>query len=466
MARETRPPPQTGPEEEPKNSETSQSGKEAAEDTAAGSGDTRDGYQILKKQHEELRKLAAIITKSTQKDDVPDNLKAISQVWRQHVALHEALFNAARSVATPSEGKPAAAKESIGGSDVILSAIETDLVSILLADNDDETAEARLKLATRLITDMTEQEEAESGLLARIRAAGVEPAALARRFDACLKARPEERRADEPYLLCLNLDMEEKMARMRNMPERDEQGRFVSDDESRNGGGRVRSRASSRYEDDRRYSSRERDRDDDYFRGRDHGGWFGDPEGHSEASRRGWDERRDDRGASRSSRYDDDDRRYSARSRDDDYSRDRGQGGWFGDREGHSEASRRGWEHRRDDDDNGRGRGRSYSRYDEDERRYSARSRDDDYSRDRGQGGWFGDREGHSEASRRGWEHRRDDEDYDRRGRSRSSSRYEDDDRRYSARDRDDERGRGHGGWFGDPEGHSEASRRGWDHRR
>jgi len=459
MARETRPTPQTNPEEGQKASDTSRGGKEAAEQPAESSGRTEDGYQILVQHHEELRKLSAKIMKSTQKDDVPDNLEALSRAWRRHVALHEALFDAVRSTARPADDKPANDRDGVNGDDIIAAAIETDLVSILLAEEDDETAAARLKLATRLITDMTGHEEkAESGLLARIRAAGVEPAALARRIGACLEARPEQGRADEPHLLCLNLDMEEKMARMRNMPERDDQGRFISDDEPR-GGDRGRSQAYRRRDDDddRRYSARHRG----------HGGWFGDPEGHSEASRRGWDERRDDRGPSRaSSRHDDDDRRYSARGRDDDYARDRGQGGWFGDPEGHSEASRRGWDHRRDDDDNGRGRGRSYSRYDDDDRRYSSRGRDDDYSRDRGQGGWFGDPEGHSEASRRGWEHRRDDDDDDRRGRSRSSSRYDDDDRRYSARDRDDDRGRGHGGWFGDPEGHSEASRRGWDHRR
>ncbi|MFD1807288.1 hypothetical protein ACFSHQ_01825 [Gemmobacter lanyuensis] len=161
-------------------------------------------------------------------------------------------------------------------------------------------------------------------------------------------------------------------------------------------------------------------------------------------------------------RYDDDDRR-SSRGRGDDYSRDHGQGGWFGDYEGHSEASRRGWEHRREDD-RGSG-GRSSSRYDDDDRR-SSRGRGDDYSRDHGQGGWFGDPEGHSEASRRGWENRRDD---DRGSGSRSSSRYEDDDRRSSrGRGRDDDYGRDHGqgGWFGDSEGHSEASRRGWENRR
>jgi len=45
-----------------------------------------------------------------------------------------------------------------------------------------------------------------------------------------------------------------------------------------------------------------------------------------------------------------------------------------------------------------------------------------------GESGWYGDREGHSEASRRGW----------------------------------DNPHHGESGWYGDPEGHSETSRRGW----
>jgi hypothetical protein len=53
----------------------------------------------------------------------------------------------------------------------------------------------------------------------------------------------------------------------------------------------------------RRGGSSRSSRDDD---DRGHGGWFGDSEGHSEAARRGWDER----GGSRSGR-DDDDRRSS-----------------------------------------------------------------------------------------------------------------------------------------------------------
>ena len=192
----------------------------------------------------------------------------------------------------------------------------------------------------------------------------------------------------------------------RGGPERDENGRFMSE-----GGSRSR----GRYDDeDERYGrgSMSRGRDDEgrFTRrgggseGRGHGGWFGDSEGHSEASRRGWE------------------------------SGSHGDSGWYGDREGHSEASRRGWE-----------------------------------NPNHGESGWYGDPEGHSEASRRGWE-----QGHEGNYRSRSSSR-SDDDRRYESRGgsryQDDERGGnggrgGHSGWSGDPEGHSEASRRGWQNRR
>ena len=192
----------------------------------------------------------------------------------------------------------------------------------------------------------------------------------------------------------------------RGGPERDENGRFMSE-----GGSRSR----GRYDDeDERYGrgsmSRGRDDEGQFTRrgggseGRGHGGWFGDSEGHSEASRRGWE------------------------------SGSHGDSGWYGDREGHSEASRRGWE-----------------------------------NPNHGESGWYGDPEGHSEASRRGWE-----QGHEGNYRSRSSSR-SDDDRRYESRGgsryQDDERGGnggrgGHSGWSGDPEGHSEASRRGWQNRR
>jgi hypothetical protein len=120
-----------------------------------------------------------------------------------------------------------------------------------------------------------------------------------------------------------------------NNAEGEEQERFASDDEAR---GYSRGRD---YEHERRSA-----------RSSHHGGWSGDPAGHAEASRKGWDERegerrtyRDEderRGSSRGGG-----RRYEQRSREDEHDERHGHSGWFGDREGHCEASRRGWEHRR-----------------------------------------------------------------------------------------------------------------------
>ncbi len=138
---------------------------------------------------------------------------------------------------------------------------------------------------------------------------------------------------------------EEYSSRNQRMPERDEYGRFMSDDDRRSQGySRGRD-----YEDERRTS-----------RGSGHGGWFGDHEGHSEAARKGWDERDGERRS-----YDEDTRGYSSQSggrryesrsrqdegesrsrRDEGERRQSGHGGWFGDPEGHSQASRRGWQHR------------------------------------------------------------------------------------------------------------------------
>lgn len=90
-----------------------------------------------------------------------------------------------------------------------------------------------------------------------------------------------------------------------------------------------------------------------------------------------------------------------------------------------------------------------YGHRDDEERSrgIASRDRDDNYRRrDHGQGGWFGDAEGHSRSR---WE--------DEPGGSGGSSR---------GRDEGGERGQGRSGWFGDSRGHGEASRRGWRGRR
>src|SRR5882762_2418540 len=383
------------------------------------------------------------------------------------------------------------------------------IIEIRAGSPDDQYFQAKVKVLSENIKHHVQEEEKPgTGIFAKAKEGGIATPELAKRLAERKQELMEEAKAGalgppetRSFRVRTNAGMtpasqEHNMARASSSTmerERDERGRFVSDDDRDY---RRRSSGRSRYddEDDRRSMprrdeegrftrsrSRYSDDDDDRRDSRGHGGWYGDPEDHSEASRRGWEERG---GSHARYRDDDDDRRYSrsrdeegrftsSRSRyayddDDDRRGSRGHGGWYGDPEGHSEATRRGWEERggsrdryRDDDDDRR---YSTSRSRDEEGRFtSSRSRydddDDDRRGTRGHGGWFGDPEGHSEASRRGWEER---------GATRTRSRADDDDDRRSSRSRyrdedDDDRrgGRTHGGWYGDPEGHSEAARRG-----
>lgn len=272
--------------------------------------------------------------------------------------------------------------------------VRSDLAALLLVDpsnrfDEHPRSEAKLHVLAGLVRDVLEAVgDAHHGMLARAKEAGAEFADLAPALHDRRMADYWHRDPRIPALYALELSLPKGRRKQKettampmhsNYRERDEQGRFMSDED--------------RYE-RRRY----RDDDDDdrrMSRGRGQSGWYGDPEGHSRASHRGW-EHRDDY---RRGRYDDDDdRRYSRSRYDDDDGRGRGHGGWFGDPRGHAEASRRGWDERDE-----RGYGRRYD--DDDDRRYS-RSRYDDDDRGRRRGGWFGDPEGHSRASRRGWEDR------------------------------------------------------------
>lgn len=432
-----------------------------------------DAIALLKADH---RKVDALFK---QYESAPDNRKdqLIEQICRElvvHTMIEEEIFY-------PACRQAASDEEPLDEAQVEHDSAKVLIADLMDSDDRDQFRDAKVSVLAEMIRHhVKEEEEPSRGIFTRAQQAGVNTPDLARRV-AARKQALEGRARDlepsrpvslQPQRIFQGQQKEDPMARQdNNGRERDERGRFMSDDD------RGRRGRYDRDDDDRSYRSR--GRDDDDGRGR---GWSGDPEGHSEAARRGWAERRgesrsfarsdddDDRrgrrgGSSDRDRdergrfaSDDDDRRYyRSRGRDDEDDRGRGRGGWFGDPEGHAEASRRGWDERDDD------RGRSMrSRGDDDDRRYRSRGRDDD-DRGRGRGGWFGDSEGHSEASRRGWEERDDD-----RGRSMRSR---DDDRRYSSRSRDDDddrrgRDRGQGGWFGDSRGHAEAARRGWEDRR
>ena len=464
--------------------QTGQSGSGQSGTTAAGksesassSGKAEGGaIALLKADHERVDQLFKQYEKARDGRTKAGLVRQICEELVIHTLLEEEIFYPACRAKADDEDTLDEAQVEHDSAKLLIS----DLMS---GDEADEFRDAKVSVLAEQIRHHVREEEGPGGVFALARSKGLDTTDLARRLkDLKTELEAEELPPPRPVSLSPSvfqgLNKEESMARSQNMPERDENGRFMSDDDR--GGGRGGGRSSSggggggrgggRYDDDDRgYRSRGRDDDD----GR---GWYGDSRGHAEAARRGWDERRG--GESRSFRDDDDDRGYRSRGRDDDG--DRGQGGWFGDSRGHAEAARRGWEER------GGGRGSRSYRDDDDDRGYRSRGRDDDG--DRGQGGWFGDSRGHAEAARKGWEERsgggggsrssRDDDDRggyrgqdrerDDRGRFMSD---DDDDRGYRSRGRsrdddDDRGGRGHGGWFGDSRGHAEAARKGWQDRR
>jgi hemerythrin superfamily protein len=411
----------------------------------ASTASNADPTELLKSDHRHVEQLFSSFKKATSADQKSQLAAQICTELMVHTLIEEEIFYPACKSHMEQRLLEEAQVEHDGA--------KTLIIEIKAGSPADQYFDAKVKVLSEEIKHHVREEEKTDGILAKAKEAGVATPDLAKRMASLKQELMEQAQAGvlgppvtRSFRVRTNAgtnqsSQEYSMARGSSATmerERDERGRFVSeDDDDRDY--RRRSSSRSRYDDDDRRRSMPA-RDD---------------EGRFTSSR---------------SRYDDED--------DDDYRRGRrGHGGWFGDAEGHSEASRRGWDeregsrgHYRDDD-----RGRMPSR-DEEGRFMSSRSRYDDHDDDdrrggRGHGGWYADPEGHSEASRRGWEERggsrgryRDDDDDRRRymparddeGRfTGSRSRYADDD------DDDRRRGRGHGGWYGDPEGHSQAARRG-----
>lgn len=330
--------------------------------------------------------------------------------------------------------------------------VEHDGVKVLITDllhgsPEDQYRDAKFKVLSEYVRHHVREEEGADGIFAMARKEGIDTPELAQEMRERKSELERSGQLPEPQPRALRGGMQQSFRRQSS---------------PRESGGEERTRGQSRYfeENDMGSYQQHRGRDDDDYGSR-RGGNGGndrprDEEGRFMSSGRGGGGRDDDERYGRSGRGGG-----SQSYRDDDRGRDQGQGGWFGDSRGHSEASRRGW----DNPDHGR------SGWFGDSDGHSEASRRGWDNPDHGRSGWFGDSDGHSEASRRGWDDRggsrsgssgggrggRDDDD---RGSSRSG--------RSSSRDDDDDRGRdqGQGGWFGDSRGHSEASRRGWESRR
>jgi hypothetical protein len=426
-----------------------QQGTQASQDGKA------NAIALLKADH---RKVNALFRQAKSEGAAEKKVQLVRQICTElivHTRLEEEIFYAACREADIEDDLLDEAQVEHDGAKVLIA-------ELLQEQPDAQYYDAKVSVLSEYIKHhVGEEENPGSGIFAKARAAKLDMNALGQR----LQSRKEELMQEikdqglrPPTLRALDVDPinrsnQEKSTMPRQYErDRDDQGRFASDDDDRRGGRGYYGRSSERGSNDRGSNERGRDdqgrfmsEDDDRsggqrsYRGRE-------DDDYRSSSRGGGYENRGSEGRSQGGNdYDD---RYSSRGG----SEGRNRGGWFGDSEGHSRASEEGWENR------GRGGGSSSRSRDDDEDRYSSRGSSRGGSSGSGRG-WFGDPEGHSRASEEGWENR------GRAGGSSSRSRDEDDERDERGGGRGRSQGQGQGGWFGDPRGHSEASRRGWQNR-
>lgn len=421
-----------------------------------------DAVVLLKADHRAVEKNFARYSAARQRAEKENIVEEICNQLIVHTMLEEEIFYAA-------------CRNKIDEKELDEAQVEHDCAKLIIEELRDGTPgdpcyDAKVTvLCEQIQHHVADEEEPQKGIFALATKAGIDLRALGRKisdrkaelvrlaeadrlprpiprsFRAQGRPAPKSRSSmEEPMGQYYQQDYSSGRSRAANERPRDEYGRFMSDDEdydnrrSSGGGGGGRGRY---VDDDDDRGSRGRSRAASN-RDRDEQGRFmseDDDRGGRGGSRGGGGDSGGGRG-----RYtdDDDDRRGGGGRRT---------GGWFGDSEGHSRASREGW---RNSDHEGSG-------WYGDPEGHSRASREGWRNSDHRGSGWYGDPEGHSEASRRGWDDRDDD-----CGSRRGSGRYdEDDDRGGRGGSSRGGGGGGPGGWFGDPRGHSEASRRGWEDR-
>ncbi|MGE5272010.1 MAG: hemerythrin domain-containing protein [Thiohalocapsa sp.] len=361
------------------------------------SGQMTDPIAMLKEDHRKVERLFDAFEKAENNGDKSQLAAEICKELMIHSLLEEEIFYA--------ECRDKMDDKLLNEAQVEHDGIKPLIMEIMAGSPEDPFFEAKVKVLSEDVKHHVREEEKGDGILAKAKQAGVATPELAKEMGERKQELMEEAESGRlrpprtrsfrvvalpgplPGRMARPIDEDEREYRRsrsrtryeddeRRMPPRDEEGRFMStrsryDEDEEREYRRPRSRYQYEWEgDDRRrmpprdeegrFRSRSRyDEDDDYRRGRGspggHGGWYGDPRGHSEAARRGWEEHGE---TGSRSRYDDDE--------DDEDRRGRGgHGGWFGDPRGHAEAARRGWEEREsrgrydEDDDDDRRRGRS-----------------------------------------------------------------------------------------------------------
>jgi hypothetical protein len=439
--------------------------------------DDGDAVALLKADHRKVEKLFATFAAA---DDSAEKRKLAAEICRElivHTRLEEEIFYAACREAGVDDDSLDEAQVEHDGAKVVIA-------DLLQGGPDTAYYDAKVTVLSEYIKHhVGEEEKPRTGIFARAKGAGLDMAEIGARLAARKAEIMDNDVAREPLQArALSLRNIHSTTEDFDMPrnsnrDRDDQGRFTSDDDDRSRQGRgSRSSNSGGYS---TRSSRDYD-DDDNGRGRSGGG--GGNRERDEQGRFTSDDDDNGRGYGRQSRgYDDDDRGYG---RGDGGNRERDDRGRFmsdDDDDDNRSRSRSSRSDRDDDDRQSSNRGGNRDR--DDRGRFMSDDDDDDSNQGRSYQGRSSSRSG---GQSRGNDRDRDDQgrftsdDDGDRGYSRQSSgrggrSNEDDDGRRSNRsgaqasgNRSSSRSQshqGHGGWFGDHNGHAEAAKRGWQHR-
>lgn len=283
--------------------------RETASEARRDAEQSVDAIAMLSADHRKVEKLFEQYKQARRRAEKSKLAREICKELTIHSELEEEIFYPA-------------CREHVEDSKIDEAMVEHDGAKILISEiavgsPSDEFFDAKVAVLTEYIRHHVEEEEksAES-IFAEAKAGGLDMAALGKKMQerkAQLMQEMEEGLfLPQPLTLDITIgeeDMEDEMAgrgesgrgryeeeargrrgereeRGGRMPERDEYGRFMSEEEDARSsrGGRGETYESGR-EDERRTGG-----------GRGHGGWFGDPERHSQASHRGWEEREGHRG--------------------------------------------------------------------------------------------------------------------------------------------------------------------------
>jgi hypothetical protein len=390
----------------------------------AAAGADMDAVALLSADHRKVEELFARFQSASSDEEKRQIAKQACAELVVHTQLEEEVFY------------PACIQAGVATEPMDEAQVEHDGAKVLIADilSSSESGryfEAKVTVLSEYIKHHVGEEEKADGIFAKARESSVDLKSIGRQLSArkqqIADKGPEAGLHPQFKSFELPHQQETGMSRQYNDQERDEQGRFESQDRDRSGNrGRGRYESSSRndYDADRSYSGNDRDfgNDRDSGNDRDFSGndrdYRNESPGYSGSSRN--DGERGGYGGDRG-RYNDD---------DNDRTSSAGGGGWYGDSQGNGRGSQQGWEERDDrsrsggsnrnerfedqgsasygssgrgrysdehDDNEGRGRGQQGGSYRND--------RDEDYRQSGGQSGgqgrgWFGDSEGHARAGR------------------------------------------------------------------